>query len=141
MSAKLLYRVAAVVFVLFAAGHTAGFLTFRPESTQGLAVYNAMDSVTFDFNGSVRSYGEFYTGFGLQVTACLLFFAVLAWQLGNLATSQPGTLRVLAWTFVAVQLAIFILSVRYFFIVPTVLSAIILVCLFWAAWRLPHSAA
>ena len=55
MTATLLYRIAAVVLLLFAAGHTFGFLSFRPKSAEGLAVYNAMHSVPFDFNGAVTS--------------------------------------------------------------------------------------
>jgi len=34
MSATLLYRMAAVLFVLFAVGHTYGFLTLRPPSAE-----------------------------------------------------------------------------------------------------------
>jgi hypothetical protein len=141
MTARVLYRIAAVVFLLFAAGHTFGFLSFRPESSEGLAVYNAMKSVFFDFNGAARSYGEFYTGFGLQVTAYLIFAAFLAWHLGKLAVSQPTAIGVLAWAFVAVQLAILVLSVLYFFLIPSLLSAVILVCLLWSAWLLRNVAA
>jgi hypothetical protein len=36
--AKLLYGIAAIVLVLFAAGHAFGFLTFRPLSAEGLSV-------------------------------------------------------------------------------------------------------
>lgn len=136
MSARLLYRIAAVVLVLFAAGHTAGFLTFRPESADGLAVFNAMNTVHFDFNGAPRSFADFYVGFGLDVTAYLLFSAVLAWHLGGLAASEPKAIGMLAWAFVSVQLAVLVLSVLYFFIVPTVMSAVILICLLWAALQL-----
>ena len=136
MTAKLLYRIAAIVLVLFAAGHTFGFLSFRPSSAEGLAVYDAMNSVHFDFNGAARSYAGFYTGFGLMVTAYLLFCAFLAWHLGTLAASQPKAIGVLAWAFVAVQVTSLVLSVVYFFLVPALLCAIILACLLWAAWLL-----
>jgi len=46
----------------------------------------------------------------------------------------------LAWAFVIVQLAVLVLSVLYFFIVPTVMSAVIFVCLLWAAWLLRKAA-
>lgn len=141
MRARLLYRIAAVVLVLFAAGHTFGFLTFRPVSAEGLAVYDAMNRVHFDFNGSPRSYGQFYTGFGLMVTAYLLFCALLGWRLGSLAASQPQAIGALAWAFVGVQLATLVFSVLYFFLVPVVMSAVILVCLLWAAWLLRNAAA
>ena len=141
MTATLLYRIAAIVLVLFAAGHTFGFLSFRPSSAEGLAVYNAMNSVRFDFNGAVRSYSDFYTGFGLMVTAYLLFCAFLAWHLGGLAASQSKTIGGLAWAFVAVQLASLALSVIYFFLLPALLSAVVLVCLLVAAWQIRKAVA
>lgn len=140
MTARALYRVAAVVFVLFAAGHTAGFLTFRPESAEGIAVVDAMSAVHFDFNGSTRSFAMFYRGFGLQITAFLVFCAVLAWHLAKLSAGQPGSIGALAWAFVALQLAILTLSALYFFVVPTVMCTVIFVCLLWAAWLLRKTA-
>ncbi len=38
MSPTLLYRIAAALLLLFAAGHTLGFLAFKPPSPEGLAV-------------------------------------------------------------------------------------------------------
>jgi hypothetical protein len=141
MKPSTLYRIASIVFLLFAAGHTMGFLTFRPASTEGLAVFNAMESVTFAFNGAVRSYGEFYKGFGLQVSAYLLFSAVLAWLLARLASTHPKAIVGMAWALAAVQLSVLVLCVVYFFLLPTLLSAVILICLLWAAWRLGSAAA
>lgn len=139
MTATLLYRIAAIVLALFAAGHTFGFLTFRPSSAEGLAVYNAMSNVSFDLNGAVRSYSQLYTGFGLQVSVYLLFCAFLAWHLGSLAATQPKAIGALAWAFVTVQLATLVLCILYFFPVPAILSAVILVCLLWAAWQLRNA--
>ena len=48
-------------------------------------MHNAMNPVTFDLKGSNYSYGGFYKGFGLTVTAYPLFSAALAWHLGNSA--------------------------------------------------------
>src|SRR5262245_35327708 len=111
MTATLLYRIAAVVFVFFAAGHTLGFLSFRPSSPEGLAVYEAMNSVRFDFAGAEYSYAKFYTGFGLTVTAYMLFCAFLAWHLGSLARRQPQAIGGLAWVFAAVQVVCLVLNV------------------------------
>jgi hypothetical protein len=141
MTVRLLYRIAAVVLVLFAAGHTLGFLGFRPSSPEGLAVYEAMNSVRFEFAGAAYSYAGFYTGFGLQVTAYMLFCAFLAWHLGSLAVRQPQAIGALAWGFAAVQLAFLVLSVLYFFLVPILFSAAVVVCLVWAAWRVGHARA
>src|SRR5689334_13201037 len=68
MTATQLHRIAAVVLVVFAAGHTVGFIAFRPPSAEGLAVHQAMNSVQFEFDGAKHSYGAFYTGFGITVT-------------------------------------------------------------------------
>ncbi len=136
MSATSLYRVAAVLLLLFAAGHTFGFLSFKPPTSESLAVHDAMDSVRFDFKGSSYSYGGFYKGFGLTVTAYLLFSAFLAWHLGGLASASPQSIGTLAWAFAAVQLACFVLSLLYFFLVPALFSAVVVIVLGWAAWLL-----
>jgi hypothetical protein len=140
MSPTILYRIAAVLLLLFACGHTAGFLSFKPSSAEGLAVLNAMNSVAFDFEGNNRTYGGFYTGFGLTVTAYLLFSAFLAWYLGRLAVSQPRSVAPLAWALVAVQLVSLAFSVKYFFLVPVVFSALVITCLVWATLRVKRAA-
>lgn len=134
MNATLLYRIACVVLVVFAAGHTFGFLKFRPASAEGLAVHDAMNNVHIDIKGSSFTYGDFYTGFGLMVTAYLLFAAFLAWHLGTLAREQPMAIGALGWAFVAVQAVCVAVSLRYFFLLPSILSIVIVICLAWAAW-------
>jgi hypothetical protein len=141
MSATLLYRIAAVVLLVFAVGHTMGFMTFQPSTSDGLAVYAAMNSVHFDLSGSSRSYTELYTGFGLTVTAYLLFAAFLAWHLGSLARTQPRAIGALAWVFVAVQLAGLGLSLRYFFLLPMLFGAVVVLLLAWAALSIPKGSA
>ena len=64
MTAKMSYRIAAVLLVLFAAGHTLGFLSFKPPSAEGVAVRDAMTSVHFEYKGGTYSYGEFYRDSG-----------------------------------------------------------------------------
>jgi hypothetical protein len=133
-NATLFYRIASVLFILFAAGHTIGFLAFKPPSSEGLAVRDAMQNVHFQVKGSSFTYGEFYTGFGLYATVYLLFSAFLAWHLGNLARTTPQAIGSLAWVFVAVQIASLVLSWRYFLLPPVILSASVAACLAWAGW-------
>lgn len=97
MTATLLYRAASVLLLVLAAGPTAGLLSFPPATSDGLAVYEVMNSVHFDLGGSARSYRDICTGFGLTVTAYLLFCAFLAWHLGSLARAQPRAIRTLGW--------------------------------------------
>jgi len=109
------------LLVLFAAGHTFGFLKFKPPTPEGLAVRDAMRTVHFPVGGKSFSYGGFYTGFGLFVTAYLLFSAFLAWHLGALAATNHQSIGALGWAFSGVQVASLILSWIYFAPPPTVL--------------------
>ena len=129
-----LYRIAAVVLLLFAAGHTFGFLHFKPPTPEAEAVHNAMISVRFPVGRSQLSYEGFYVGFGLFVTAYMLFSAVLAWHLGGLARRNPKAIGALGWAFFGVELASLVLSAIYFSVVPAAFSAFVAACLGCAAW-------
>jgi hypothetical protein len=59
MKATVLYRIASVVFVLFAAGHTVGFMTFKPPTAEGQAVQQSMDTVQFQVGGRAFTYAGF----------------------------------------------------------------------------------
>ena len=95
MNATAFYRIASVLLILFAAGHTFGFLSFKPPSPEALAVRDSMNNVHFQVRESSFSYGGFYKGFGLYVTAYLLFSAFLMWHLG----AWPGVIprRLAPW--------------------------------------------
>jgi hypothetical protein len=135
MKATLLFRIAAVLLILFATGHTIGFLSFTPPTPEGVAVRDAMNNVHFQVRSHTYSYGGFYRGFGLFVTAYLLFSAFLAWQLGSLAAKYPQAVRPLGWILCTVQIASLILSAIYFSGAPAISSALVAACLGWAAWR------
>lgn len=112
--AKTLYRVAAVLFLLFAAGHTAGFLTFRPTAADAIAVLDGMNRVHFDMGGTSASWMGFYTGFGLFVSVYLLFSALLAWRLGSAGEVEATIVRTIAWMLFVAQLVSIGLCLRYF---------------------------
>ena len=134
MKVTVLYRIAALLLVLFAAGHTFGFLSFRAPSPEARAVFDSMNDVHFQVKGSSFSYGAFYRGFGLYITAYLLFSAYLAWYLGALTLISPGPASALGWALCAVQIISLVLSWMYFSAVPAMFSAVVAVCLGWAAW-------
>jgi hypothetical protein len=125
MSATLLYRIAAFVFALFALGHTYGFLSLRAPSAEGRAVFEAMNNVRFELGGRSFSYGDFYRGFGLSCTVSLVLSAFLSWHLGELARSSPSAIGALGWVFFVAQLGGVVLSLQYFGLPPTVLSALV----------------
>jgi hypothetical protein len=129
MTPLILYRISAALLLLFAMGHTIGFLSFKPPTAEGIAVKEAMTNVHFQVQGSDFSYGGFYEGFGLSATANLLFSAFLAWHLSK----HPD--RTIGWAFCGLQIVGIFLSWRYFAAVPAVLSAALAACLGWAASR------
>jgi hypothetical protein len=116
------FDIASGLLLFFACGHTIGFLRFRPASPEGQAVLNAMASVRFDVKGRSYTFGGFYRGFGWSITVYFLFSALLAWQLGSLAASVPQHIKVMAWGLTATQAVCVALSMRFFFLVPALMS-------------------
>jgi len=134
MSPTLLFRIAAVLLVLFAALHTLGFLRFVPTSPAGQAVLHGMKEVSFSIAGKTRTYDQLYRGFGLYNTAYLLFSAFLAWVLGGLAQTAPQAVRSLGWGLFVLQLSSIALSWTYFFLPPLAFSGLVALCVGWATW-------
>jgi hypothetical protein len=134
MKASVLYRIAAGILVLFFLGHTFGFRGTNPPFGVD-AVVAAMQSVHFDLQGSSRTYWDLYSGLGFSSSVYLLFFAVLAWQLGGLPAATLASLRVITWAFALCFAAVTFVCVRYVFIFPVGFCAATTVCLAAAAWR------
>jgi hypothetical protein len=133
MKASVFYRIAAVLLLLFAAGHTFGFRQNNPEWGAD-AVLELMRSVHFDAQGFTRTYWDFFSAFGLFFSVFLLFSAILAWLLGGLPAETLARVRSIAWAFAICFAAITALSWIYAFTTPIVFSALITVCLIAAAW-------
>jgi hypothetical protein len=133
MSPSLLYRIAAVLLLLFAAGHTFGFRTI--DSSWGVAApLETLKATRFRVQGFSRTYWGFYTGFGLFVTVLLLFAAMVAWQLGGLAPEALKAMPLVTWGLAASFVVVTYLSWRYFFLVPLLFSVLIALCLLGASW-------
>ena len=133
MRASLFYRIAAVLLILFAAGHTFGFRQNNPEWGAD-AVLGLMRSVHFDALGFSRTYWDFFSAFGFFLSVFLVFTGVLAWQLSRLAAETLVRVRGIAWNLVVCFVAITALSCRFAFTIPIAFSALITICLIAAAW-------
>lgn len=134
MKATILFRITAVVFLLFAAGHTFGFLSFKPATEQALAVRDAMNNVHFEAQGKIFSYGGWYRGFGLTASFAMFFEAFFAWQLGAMAKRGSSDVKALGWGFFAWQLPGLMLAYIYFGITPTIFALVSAVLVAAATW-------
>lgn len=133
MTASLLYRIAAVLLVLYAVGHTMGFRRVDPRWGIDTLV-SGLRTTQFDVQGRRHSYWDFYVGFGLFVTVLLAFAAMLAWQLGALPAGTLAAMPLITWGLAVCFVAATIVTWRYFFVAPIVFSVVITLCLLVAAW-------
>src|ERR1700733_15119016 len=133
MKASVFYRIAAVLLLLFAVGHTLGFRQSDPQWGVD-ALLGAMRSVHFDVQGFNRTYWDLFVAAGFSVGVFYTFAAILAWQLGALPASTLALMRGTAWAFALCFAAITAVSWRYLFILPIAFSMLITLCLTAAAW-------
>ena len=128
MSPSVLLRVASIVTLVFAAGHSrGGLVSWSPQGEN--EVLRAMRSYQFDAMGWSRTYWEFYMGFGWIISVFMLLQAVLLWQLAPIAKADPRGLRPLIATFALANAACGVLAWRFIFLMPAIFSAVIAVCL------------
>jgi hypothetical protein len=133
MKPSILYRIAAVLLLVFALGHTLGFRQSDP--TWGVdALLASMRSTHFDVQGFNRTYWDLFVAAGFSVGVFYLFAAILAWQLGGLPAATLAHMRSTAWAFALCFAAITVVSWRYLFILPIAFSIVITLCLIVAAW-------
>ena len=133
MKASLFYRIAAVLLLLFAVGHTLGFRQSDPAWGVD-SLLGSMRSIHFDVQGFSRTYWDLFLAAGFSVGVFYLFAAVLAWKLAGLPPETLERMRLVLWAFVLCFAAIALVSWRYLFILPIVFSVVITICLAAAAW-------
>jgi hypothetical protein len=140
MKATTWFRITAVLMLLFAAGHTFGFLSFRATTDEGRAVFAAMNSVHFSEGKSTFSYGEFYRGFGLSITVSQLFFAWLAWTLAWMSKEGAAGVKEIAWGMAVLQFVGVLLAVKYFAAIPALFSLMAAGCFAMGAMSMKKKA-
>jgi hypothetical protein len=128
-----LYRIAAVLIVLFDIGHTLGFRQSDPSWGVG-GLVGSMRSIHFNVQGFSRSYWDLFVGAGFMISVFFLFAAVVAWQLSGLSAETLAHMRGVSWGLALCFAALTILSWRYFFFLPILFSVLITACLVAAAW-------
>ena len=124
------FKIAAVLAVLFCAGHTAGgMLSQRSLGPASDAVFAAMKSTHFVFNGADCTWYGFWFGFGLTVSVFLLLVAAAALTLDRVTPEAWPQVRPLSYALIVAMLCNGVVAFRYFFAGPTVISALIVVLL------------
>ncbi|GAA4098854.1 LIC_13387 family protein [Mucilaginibacter panaciglaebae] len=90
MSAKLSLRIAAVLILLHAFGHTFGTLGWKkaPNAQVG-NVINDMQNIHFQFMGRQVSFANFYEGYGISMIFVLLLVAALLWHFSYSIQAKP----------------------------------------------------
>ncbi len=136
MKPTILLRIASVVALLQFAAHTFLFLSSSPKhGPEEVAVVEAMKAHRFDFMGSLRSYWDFYMGYGLEAAFICLVEAVLFWQLATVASTSAPVVRPIIALFCFANIGHAVLAWRYFFTIPMVPDLAIAVCLAFAFVR------
>lgn len=138
MTAAMGLRVASLVALLQFAGH--GWLFVRATPTHGgdeVAVIEMMKASRFDFMGSMRSYWDFYFGYGLEAAFICLVEAILFWQLATLAKSAPTSVRPMVALFILANVGHMILVGQFFFLTPLLIDGVLATCLAFA-WLAPE---
>ncbi|MGD0404006.1 MAG: hypothetical protein ABSB66_12515 [Candidatus Acidiferrales bacterium] len=133
MKASMYYRIAAVLLLLLAVGHTLGFRQSDPAWGVD-ALLTAMRSLHFDVQGFSRTYWDLFQAAGFCVGVFYFFAAILAWQLSSLPAATLALMRGTAWAFALCFAAITVVSWKYLFVLPIVFSTMITLCLIAAAW-------
>lgn len=129
MNLCLLLRIASIITLLFAVGHSMGAPWTPVNEAAPASVVEAMKSVSFDAMGSRRTFWDFYFGFGVSISIYLFAQTAVLWLVATLAKAQPDAAR----PFVVVLLIAYAVNIyvtwQYFFVIPLVLSIVMVTCL------------
>ena len=128
MKPSLLLRIASILTLLLAVGHTSGGLSFWSPGGE-TEVLRAMRSFHFDAAGVSRTYLDFYLGFGFITSIYLFVQAVVLWQLASIAKTDQARIRPLIGSFLLASVVSAFLSWKFIFLVPVVSFTAVAVCL------------
>jgi hypothetical protein len=142
MKPALFLRIAAALTFIHAVLHTVGGVFGKAGPGPASTAVEAMKVNQFLLLGHIRSFWDFYRGFGLAVTISLTAEAVLFWQLSSLAKTDARHLRPILATFLVAYTVLAVNSYAYFFVGPVITEILIAACLGLAVVTAnPHAAA
>ncbi|MGC1871959.1 MAG: hypothetical protein WA700_13465 [Acidobacteriaceae bacterium] len=127
MKATMLYRIASVLLIVYAAGNTFALLRFS-------RVAASMNPVHFPVGHRPLTYAQVVFGLWLFYALSVLLEAYLAWHLGTLARTNPQAIGALGWVLFVYQIAVVYMSSVASTGLVMVLSVVIAICIAWASW-------
>jgi hypothetical protein len=121
----LFLRIAAVLTLIHAILHTVGGVFGRVDPGAATIAVQAMKTNQFLLLGHVRSFWDFYRGFGLGLTILLTSESIVFWQLASLAKADAGRVRPILITFAVAYSVFAVNSNTYFFVGPVIAEVLI----------------
>jgi hypothetical protein len=132
MSTTLFLRIASVLTIIHAILHTIGGVLSKPSNgAPEVAIIDAMKSRSFNVMGSMRTYWDFFYGYGWLLGLALLVQGILFWQLATIAKTNAAPIRPIIMLFCLNFIVTTVIAGKYFFIAPAVTE--ILIAAFLAA--------
>ena len=128
MTTRLMLRIASVISLLFAIGHSLGGLS-KWSPPGDTPVLRAMAGSRFDVMGSSRSYLDLYVGLGWSISVYMLLQTLLLWQLAGMARTDAARVKPMIAAFALATLASGLVACFFIFLVPVLFSAALFVAL------------
>lgn len=128
MTTTLTLRIASIMSLLFAAGHSFGGLQ-KWSPTGDNDVLKAMTDVHFRTMGVSRSYLDLYLGMGWSISVAMLLQTVLLWQMASLARTNAAQVRGMIAAFAIAAFVSGIVAWRLILPIPALFSAALVVAL------------
>jgi hypothetical protein len=121
-------KIASILSLLTAAGHTLGGLSsWSPAGAND--TLRDMQSFHMDVFGVSRTYYDFFMGFGHSISIYMLLQAVLLWLLAGLAKRDLRSARPFIAAFLVASFALALVSWIFIFAIPAACFALVTACL------------
>jgi hypothetical protein len=128
ITSKLLLRIAAIIMLLHAIGHTLGVITWqRTNGKIPLDLVQKMQGTHFSFQGKDSTMAAFFSGHGYAGTILLLFIVSILWTLSN--SKDKNSTKILGLTGLAIVF-LALDEILYFFPMAVAFSLIAAVLVF-----------
>lgn len=125
----LFLRIASALTFIHAVLHTVGGVFGKVPSGPAAVAVEAMKVNQFIVMGNMRSFWDFYRGFGLGATIFLTADSILMLQMAALAKTDAHRLRPMMVTFLIAYGVFSVNSYEYFFAGPVIAELLIVACL------------